>query len=456
MRSIALFLFVICAFAFSAAQLPAQTTTPATADVDLPFELRAPWYNSDRTAITDQVTLRGTLHVSTRVWAANSTHIDRIAIFANAVDIYCTSETTGQRFRLDGAFSFDIRDPNVTFLPDGSFTLPQQQASLHLHKVDPEPADVNSDLNITANYSYPAAASFINQTIPVAPCTRRLAPDGSPSNVIACGGLAFSYYLIPVPYAYRVLANGNNCTPAVDTLCVVPDGATLFNGYAGDYRLPLIMDAKVPVSAGTGSYSVRLSWHCKTGDREAPVFPIGADEFQGCRPIYSFTEPITAYAVVTYQVYSFIGYNQPLQRLDLVVTEAPFTFHMLERPQDQPPAIQTFSVQAASRSTGRCELGLRCELQDGDVIFNGQAGDYDPPLYLHLTATDPEGDPIIVQWYCKSGSYFAPITDFGSGQYSCSPGYIYPDPILIYARVSDGNNVIWSQQRQLYMLEFIH
>ena len=128
---------------------------------------------------------------------------------------------------------------------------------------------------------------------------------------------------------------------------------------------------------------------------------------------------------------------------------------MDERPMDQPPVIQNFSVRATSRATGRCTPGELCELVAGDVIYNRQNGDYNPPLNLRLTATDPEGDPIQVEWFCQSGSYFAPITNLGGGQYSCNPGYLYPDPILIYAKVTDGNNVVWSQQRKLYMLEFL-
>jgi len=75
---------------------------------------------------------------------------------------------------------------------------------------------------------------------------------------------------------------------------------------------------------------------------------------------------------------------------------------------------------------------------------------------MQLTASDPEGDPIIVEWFCESGSYLAPIANQGSTSASCSPGYIYPDPITVYAKVSDGHNEVFSDHRQLYMLEFLH
>jgi hypothetical protein len=46
------------------------------------------------------------------------------------------------------------------------------------------------------------------------------------------------------------------------------------------------------------------------GEDDASIVNIGGGEFQGCRPIYSSTEPITVYAVVTYQVYQYMGYGR--------------------------------------------------------------------------------------------------------------------------------------------------
>ena len=458
-RSMAPWLLAVVAFAGWAVPASSQTDEPGTVDVDIPFELRAPWYNPDHTEIEDEVLLLGTLHVTARLWTSGANHIDRVALHANAVDIHGTSETTGQRFRLNGSFSIDLRDPEVTFNADGSFTLPPQRFSLRLHKVDPEPAILQSNLDVESSW-----AMFLPGTSPPpVPCQRRTAPDGTATAFLDCGNFAYSWYTAPVPYAYRVLAGGggvSGCTLVVGNLCAVPDGSILFNGYAPTdaYRPPLILDARIPSPGGADwIVNTRLRWYCKTGSREAPVFSIGGGEFMGCRPIYSSTEPITVYADITYQSWMYTGYNKPMVLISRVVREAPFTFRMLERPMDQPPVIQSFSIQAESRSTGRCAPGQLCELADGDILFNTQAGDYNPPLNMRLTASDPEGDPIIVQWYCKSGSFFAPITDLGFGQqYRCSPGYIFPDSILIYASVSDGNNVVWSQQRQLYMLEFIH
>jgi hypothetical protein len=447
------FAFVGLVIGFTNIESYSQTDEPVTVEIDVPFETRAPWFTRNRLEIEDEVLLRGTLHVTSRVWASSSTHIDRVALHANAVDIYGTSETTGQRFRLNGSFSIDLRDPNVTINPDGSFDMPFQQGSLFLHKVDPEPASLTGSLSI--QYSW---GSSITPTPTTVTCQRVYAPDGTATAYLNCGSTRFAIFLTPVLYAYRVLAAGDNCVPVLGNVCSVPDGAILFNGYTptAAYRPPLILQARVLNTTIEALSTIRLRWHCKTGERESPIFPVGTG-FMGCRPIYSSTEPITVYAEVSYQFYAYAGYNQPMQLVTAVVTERPFTFHMLERPMDQPPIIQSFSVQATSRSTGRCDQGQLCELADGDVLFNGQVGDYNPPLSLRLTATDTEGDPILVDWFCKSGSYFAPITNLGFGQYSCDPGYIYPDTVLVYARVSDGNNVVWSeQQRELYFLEFVH
>ena len=432
-------------------------TQQATVDVDVPFELIAPWFNADHTEIIDQVLLRGTLHVTTRTWQSSPDHIDRFALHANAVDIHGTSDTTGQRYRLNGSFSYDLHDPEVTFNEDGTFNVPMQPFTLRLHMVDPEPARLTQDL--VGSTGATGAAVY---TPPVTlPCQRITAPDGTPTVSVSCGTTTLSYFLAPNPYLYRVLVGeGDACTPG--TLCVVPNGATLFNGYTGGYKPPLFMQAKVNTvngPYGTGTLAAfTVKWHCKTGTNEQliPSTSFSGGLFIGsCRPVYSPTLPILVWAEVSFRFYRYLSPSQPKQEVTLIVNEPPFVFHMDQRLTDQPPVVHAISVQAESRATGRCPPGELCELLDGDIIFNQQVGDYNPPLLLRATASDPEGDPIFVEWFCQSGSFFAPITTtFGLA--SCTPGYIYPDPILIYVRISDGNNVVWSLQRRFFMLEFIH
>jgi hypothetical protein len=434
-----------------------QTALPQTVEVDVPFEMLAPWYSPDGSEVEDEVMLRGTLKVTTRTWQTRPDHIDRFYLHANAVDIHGTSETTGQRFRLTGSFKFDLHHPEVTFNPDGTFDVPTQDFTLRLQKVDPEPARLTEDLFGSTG----ATAAVVGPAPPVTiPCERIVAPDGTPTQSIHCGSVTFYYFLKPLPRLYRVMVgDGDACVPG--TTCVVPDGATLFNGYTGDYDPPLFMLASVylgetPWGTEPGAYSLR--WRCKTGEREAPV----GTTFTGggyavivgrCQPIYSATEPIKVWADVSYKYTRRLS-SGALQEVTEVVKEKEFTFHMDERLVDQPPVITSFSVESVSRINGRCSIGAICELVDGDVIYNTQVGDYERDLTLRVTASDPEGDPIFVEWFCQSGSFFAPITASG-GLASCTAGYIYPDAISVYARVSDGNNFVWTPQRLLYMLEFI-
>ena len=207
-----------------------------------------------------------------------------------------------------------------------------------------------------------------------------------------------------------------------------------------------------------GAFSVK--WHCKTGDAEssAPGSIFAGGLFIGrCQPIYSATEPILVWAEVSYRAYFYQSSSQPLQPVTLIVNEKPFTYHMDERLIDQAPVIQSFSVHALATAAGaRCPLGELCELNDGDVIFNGQLlGDYDRHLTMRVTASDLEGDPLTVEWFCQSGPFFAPITNQTPTQANCDPLFI-AGPIQVYVKVSDGSNVVWSQPRLLYMAELIH
>jgi hypothetical protein len=147
-------------------------------------------------------------------------------------------------------------------------------------------------------------------------------------------------------------------------------------------------------------YNVRLQWHCKTGDWEAPVSSVGGGEFSKCTPIYSPTEPITVYADVSYSTYMGGGVYG-LQTF--IVPTAPHVYHYLERPIDHAPVIEAFSVMAYRGPASRCLEGHPCEAPDGAVLFNGTEGDYYPPLLLSLRASDADGDPVSVQWHCKAG-----------------------------------------------------
>ena len=440
---------------WAAPRTNAQSTPFRTVDVAVPFDMMAPWFTLDG-ELEDEVRLQGTLHVTTKTWAATPGHIDRFSLHANAVDIHGTSETTGQRFRLNGSFSFDLRDPDVTFNPDGSFNVPMQPWKLRLHKVDPEPARLTSDLFGSTG----ATATPPNIPAPITiPCQRILSPEGTPTPAVNCGSLKYTSFYTQTPSIYRVLvANGTSCLPGVT--CVVPDGATIFNGFTGGYKPPLrgqmrIYTGNVPWGAGgQGAYSV--NWRCRTGNQEAPT---GTISFNGlftgsCLPIYSATESIQVWAESRFRFFDRIGFSDVYQEITAVVTEKVFTFHMDQRPVDLPPVVQGITVRAAARVADRCPIGTECVLNDGDILFDGQVGDYGPGISMQMSASDPEGDPIIVEWFCRSGlSFFNTITNQGSLNAGCNPAYTWPDPVQVYARVSDGNNEVWVlPPREFYML----
>ena len=425
-----------------------------TIEADVPFEVRAPWFKNPttRSELVDEVLLTGTLKMTMRIWQSSPERIDRFALNANAVDIKGTSETTGQRYKVNGSFNYDLRNPEVTFNPDGTFTVPEQPFTLRMHMVDPEPARLSQGLAGSTGATMPAV---FTPPPPPAPCRRIFTPDGTATATVDCGNVRFTYISPPIPLLYRIVSSGGSaCTFGV--VCPVPDGATLFNGYTGGYDTPLFMHVRAPLwtdFAMPRASSARI--FCQTGNRApivgGPIVLSGGQFISSCRPIYSATEPIKVWGEITYRYVL----DSSAQERTLLVSERAFTFHMDERPADQAPSIGEFSVSAVSRIDGRCAIGQVCELNDGDIIFNTQAGDYERNLFLSVTASDPEGDPILVDWFCKSGFGFAPITDKASGTARCTPDYTYPGAIEVFARVSDGNNVTWTVHRLLYMLAFI-
>lgn len=449
-RQLSCWIFFISMIVISAAQPGlSQTGEPdIEIDRDIPYEQVTPWWSDDGTGVEDEVLLTGKLHVVLKVWLSGQNHIDRVTYRANALGINGTSETTGQRFRLTGSFSLDLRNPALTINPDGFVDLPIREYALQLSKVDPEPARLTADSSVGST-----ASVYISPQTPASvECHRIYDGFGSPTATIDCGDSRFTNFIAPVTYAYRVFASGGDVCIS-GTPCLVPDGAILFNGFEGDYNTPLLLQARTYAPAGvTQPVATTLDWHCKTGDLEAPVTPGGT--FSSCIPFYSSILPINVYAEVRYKIAMYIGGSY--QVVSFVVSESPFTYYMLERPMDSAPVIESFNVAASKGPSNRCVLGQPCDVPEGAILHNGMEGDYLPPLYLSLTATDPEGDPVLVQWYCQSGAFFAPVTDLGGGVFSCSPFYTFPGPILVYATVSDGNNEVSSEVRTMYMYERVN
>jgi len=126
--------------------------------------------------------------------------------------------------------------------------------------------------------------------------------------------------------------------------------------------------------------------------------------------------------------------------------------------------IDSFKVYAfRGPRSDECAIGLFCEAPDNSLLSNGEpgSGEYDPPLYMEMNVTDPEGDPFIVQWFCQTGDQFAPITYTEDGYPSCEPLYSANDPIRVYAAImtpgglgGDGSIVLgYSPEYQYVMLQ---
>jgi hypothetical protein len=303
-------------FATSSNALP---NGPIRIDADIPFEMLAPWWNPEHTEVEDEVLLRGTLHVTQRTWVSGTRHVDRLAIQGNAVDIHGTSDATGQRFRLNGSYTIDLRDPEGTLSPEGIFTLAPQTVYLRLHKVDPEPARLDAYLGMV-NSS--AAATYISNTNP-APCVRTYLPDGTPTGWFDCGDIQYGTYIPPELYNLRVRASGG---AACATGCDVPDGAILSNGFNGDYNPPLLMTVNTWPASNTA-----VRFHCRTGSLEAPASSVTTPTgwYGFCSPFYSATEPIRVYADITIRP---SGYT---------VSSQIRTYSMLERPIGGIPHISS-------------------------------------------------------------------------------------------------------------------
>lgn len=414
----------------------AQSNEPVRINTDIPYEARVPWFNPEHTEVEDEVLLQGTMHLNSRVWWSSPTHVERIVVHLNVVDVHGTSETTGQRFRLNGSYSLDQRDPEGTLGPDGLFIMTLEEVGFFLHKVDPEPARLDGWITTRTSIG---ASYTPSGPVPCAPIFRA---DGTPTGFFNCGNFIYGTYVPPELYGLQVRANSGAACAAPG--CDVPDGAVLFNGYAGDYNPPLIMAVRAWPET-----NVSVRFHCKTGNLEAPAssFVVTGGGVGTCRPFYSATEPITVYADITKFVPDYYGNN-----LSLRFSSDVRTYRMLERPVDHPPVIESgsFSVMAWF------DPEHVSEVPGGAILFNGQTGDYVPPLFLRLNASDPEGDPISIQWYCMTGTSPAPIFNVGNGVYSCEPLYSPTDPITVYAVVSDGTNNVTSDVRTYTMLERIN
>lgn len=101
-----------------------------------------------------------------------------------------------------------------------------------------------------------------------------------------------------------------------------------------------------------------------------------------------------------------------------------------------------------------CPSGFFCMVPMDSILYNGTVGDFKPPLSLSVEASDPNGDPLSIQWFCQVGTYTYPVTANGDGSFECNPySSSIRTPILVWATVSDGTTTVRTEVRRLFMLD---
>lgn len=172
----------------------------------------------------------------------------------------------------------------------------------------------------------------------------------------------------------------------------------------------------------------RLSWSVSAPDTVTPLGTSGT----GCEAVAKFaTEGARTLTVTATDPQG----GSASKTLDVTVTPPPV---------NAAPVISSISITDKN--------GL--EVPEGGLLYNGQDGDYYPPLTLAVSASDPESSPLTVTWSCVTGTYNAPVTDNGNGTFSCEPAYSHRVPIVVSVTVTDGETPV-ERGRSFYMLEFI-
>jgi hypothetical protein len=184
----------------------------------------------------------------------------------------------------------------------------------------------------------------------------------------------------------------------------------------------------------------RLNWQVSSPDTLTVTGSGGT-----CSAVVKFNQQGTRTVTVTAtDIYGGVGSNS----ISVNVTAAP---------TNQPPEINSFHVYAyRGPFQFPCEdPNYLCLLPANYTIYNGfpsgfvppQIGEYYPPLYLDVSATDPDGTTPTVTWSCTTGATPGNITwDDFYGYLKCDPVPSNEFPVVIKVVVSDGVTPVERQQ----------
>jgi hypothetical protein len=158
-------------------------------------------------------------------------------------------------------------------------------------------------------------------------------------------------------------------------------------------------------------------------------------------------------------------FNQEGQRTVTVTATDPnggvgtssISVNVTPEPANHPPVINSFTIWAYRGPADKCfDPNFYCLAPDNALLFNGQVGDYYPPLLLDISVSDPDGTQPTVEWHCRTGNFEAPIVWNQEFQFwSCDPIYSATDPIEVFAIVSDGVTTLPPRAQFYHMLEIV-
>jgi hypothetical protein len=138
------------------------------------------------------------------------------------------------------------------------------------------------------------------------------------------------------------------------------------------------------------------------------------------------------------------------------VDTASVAINVTAPPANRPPVINGFEVLARRGPLSHtcpianypCLLPPNVAIYGGfPVDYPGAPLDYHPPIFLAIYATDPDGDPLTVEYTCETGPNRAPVTWDDTFQYfRCDPIPSNEFPVVFRAVVSDGTTSVGRSQ----------